>query len=168
MASPTDAADRPEVSPELLERWRTIGLSLDRQGRIWHHGEMVTHGGLHTALLRWIDRRDDGRYVVRIDEVRYAYIDVEDAPLRVASIVQRGTALIASLDDGTSEPLDLSSLVAPDGAQIYVRVRGGRLWARLLSAASQSIAAFLQTHNQRIGVAIGAEFWPIAETPAPR
>ena len=73
------------LTPELLERMRTIGLRLDRGGTFWHEGSQVTHPRLREALLRWLDVRDDGRDIVRLDDKRYAYVDIEDAHLRARS-----------------------------------------------------------------------------------
>jgi len=49
-----------------------------------HEGAEVTHEGLRRALFRWLDRLPppDGRYVLRLDERRFAYLeDVADTPL---------------------------------------------------------------------------------------
>src|SRR5262249_34555219 len=74
--------DGAALTPEMIEKFRSIGLRLDRNGRFWHEGVEVTHPRLRQALLRWLDVRDDGRDIVRLDAQRYAYIDVEDAHLR--------------------------------------------------------------------------------------
>jgi hypothetical protein len=127
------------IPPELLEKWRSIGLRIDRAGRIWHQGEEVTHPGLRRALLRWLDVRDDGRDIVRLDERRYAYVDVEDAHLRAIAARWDGDRLRLFLDDDTGEELAYPTLKLGDGDTLYARVRGGRLRARMTSAAHQII-----------------------------
>ena len=47
----------PRFSPEQLEKFRTIGLRIDRAGKIWHQNEEITHPRLRQALLRWLDVR---------------------------------------------------------------------------------------------------------------
>ena len=71
-----------QFTPEQLERMRAIGLTLDRAGTFWQGGAPVTHARLRQALLRWLDVRDDGKNIVRLDDKRYAYVDVDDAHLR--------------------------------------------------------------------------------------
>ena len=130
----------PGLTPEMIERFRTIGLRLDRAGRFWHQGVEVTHPRLRQALLRWLDVRDDGRDIVRLDAQRYAYVDVEDAHLRALSARWDGDRVRLVLDDGSEEELAYDSLaIGPDDA-LYCRVRGGRLRARLTTAAHQALA----------------------------
>ena len=71
-----------EFTPEMIEKMRAIGLRLDRSGTFWHEGITISHARLRQALLRWLDVRDDGRDIVRLDDKRYAYVDIEDAHLR--------------------------------------------------------------------------------------
>jgi len=132
-----DAAPFP---PELLEKLRTIGLRLDRAGRFWHQGDEVTHPRLRQALLRWLDVADDGRDVVRLDDKRYAYVDVEDAHLRATSARWDGDRAIVVLDDGSEEELDYDSLATGPDRALYCRVRGGRLRCRLTTAAYYILA----------------------------
>jgi hypothetical protein len=61
-----------ELTPELIEKMREVGLKLDRAGVLWHQGTAVSHPRLRQALLRWLDVRDDGRNIIRLDEKRYA------------------------------------------------------------------------------------------------
>ena len=66
-----------------IERLRRSGIRVDREGRFIHEGAEVTHEGFKRALFRWLDRlpAPDGRYVLRLDERRFAYLDVDDTPL---------------------------------------------------------------------------------------
>ena len=64
--------ESPPFPPEVLEKLRTIGLRIDRAGHMWHQGEEVTHPRLKQAMLRWLDVRDDGRDIIKLDAQRYA------------------------------------------------------------------------------------------------
>src|SRR6188474_1322767 len=102
-----------------LEKIRRSGISLDREGRFIHEGAEVTHEGLKRALFRWLDRLPppDGRYVLRLDERRFAYLeDVADTPLvaRAARIDGGGDVQLA-LSDGSEEPLDPTTLTVVHG-----------------------------------------------------
>ena len=92
-----------------IERLRQSGIRVDREGRFIHEGAEVTHGGLRSALFRWLDRLPppDGRHILRLDERRFAYLDVDDTPLvaRAARVDPGGTIWLA-LSDGAEEVLD--------------------------------------------------------------
>ena len=130
----------PPFTPEQIEAFRSIGLSLDRDGKLWHQGSEVTHPRLRQAVLRWLDvRDDDGRDIVRLDETRYAYIDVAEDHLRVISAHWDGDRLMLALDDGTEEELEYGSLRVGADEGLRCRVRGGKLRARF-STVSRSIS----------------------------
>lgn len=130
----------PGLTPEMIEKFRSIGLRLDRNGRFWHEGAEVTHPRLRQALLRWLDVRDDGKDLVRLDDKRYAYVDVEDAHLRAVSARWDGDRVRLVLDDGADEELAYDSLSTGSDDALYARVRGGRLRARVTTPAYQVIA----------------------------
>lgn len=127
----------PSFTPEELERFRDVGLTLDRDGRIWHRGVEVTHARLRQAILRWLDVRDDGRDIVRLDELRHAYIDVAEDHLRVKSARWDGDRLMLALDDGTEEELAYGSVWVGADDGLRCKVRGGKLRARFTSPAQQ-------------------------------
>lgn len=118
-----------------IERFRTIGLVLDRAGVFWHQGVKVEHPRLHEALLRWLDVRDDGRDVIRLDDQRYAYVTVEDAHLRARSVRwEPATETLAVLwDDDLVRELEYATLAVGAGEAIYARV--GRLRGRIAGSA---------------------------------
>jgi hypothetical protein len=153
----------PRFTPEQIEQFRTIGLSLDAAGHLWHQGQEVTHPRLRQAILRWLDVRDDGRDIVRLDDVRYAYIDVAAEHLRVTA-ARWGVddRLELSLDDGTTEELAYATLSAGEDDALRCRVRDGKLRARFTTAAQQ--VALERVDDDGSGPrlrAAGAE-WPIA------
>ncbi|HWO23254.1 MAG TPA: hypothetical protein VNO30_31145 [Kofleriaceae bacterium] len=128
----------PPLTPELLEQMRTIGLRLDRAGTFWHAGAEVTHPRLRQALLRWLDVLDTGRDIVRLDDKRYAYVEVEDAHLRARSARWDGDRCFVLWDDDREAELDYGSLrQAPDHA-LYARARD-RLRGRIAGPAYHAI-----------------------------
>lgn len=149
------------IPPELIEKFRSIGLRLDRAGKIWHQGAEVTHPRLRQAILRWLDVRDDGRDIVRLDETRYAYVDVEDAHLRATSARWAGDHVLLTLDDGTEEELAYDSLSVGPGDALYCRVRGGRLRARLTTAAYQALAPKIVETPGGFALEARGRHWPI-------
>jgi uncharacterized protein len=136
----TDTALPPGLTPEMIEKFRTIGLRIDRAGKVWHQGDEVTHPRLRQALLRWLDVTPDGRNIVRLDAQRYAYVEVDDAHLRVTSARWEGDRVWLVLDDGSDEELAYDTLEAASDGTAYCRVRAGLLRARLTTPAYYVLA----------------------------
>ena len=120
------------LTPEQIERFRQTGIRLDREGRFWHEGAEITHPGLRRALLRWLDRLEDGRPILRLDERRYAYVDVEDAELLALSARWAGDRVLLVLNDESEEELDCASLEIGAGETFLLLVTVMALvgWAR--------------------------------------
>lgn len=150
-----------ELTPELLEKMRAIGLRLDRTGTFWHQGAPVEHPRLRQALLRWLDVRDDGRNIVRLDERRYAYVDVDDAHLRAKSARWDGDRCTMLWDDDQEEELDYSSLRQADDHAFYAKVRG-RLTGRIAGPAYHQIAERVVETDDGFSLAAAGTRWPIA------
>jgi hypothetical protein len=134
---------------ETLERLRRSGIRIDRDGQFIHEGQPVRHEGLRRALFRWLDRDDEHpeRYVLRLDERRFAYLDVDDTPLVVRAVRAdagdgsgEGGGIRLALSDGAEEPLDPATLTVDDDGILRCRVRGGRLEARLDTSAAATLA----------------------------
>jgi hypothetical protein len=157
----------PAFTPEQIEKMRAIGLSLDRAGRFWHGGSEVTHARLRQALLRWLDVREDGRDIVRLDEKRYAYVDVEDAHLRATSARWDGDRCFVTWDDGAEEELDYAHLAERPDHAIATRARGGRLRGAIVGAAHQTITQRVTAAGAGFVLRAAGRDWPIAAISAP-
>ncbi len=156
-----DAPPSDQQIQQLIERLRRTGLRLDREGRWWHEDEPVTHQRLARALSCWLDRLDDGRFILRLDADRYAYVDVEDAPFQVATLEREGEELWLTLSDGSREPLDATTLAeGPDGA-LYCRVKAGRFRARFSRIAQQLVAPMVEESDGAYFLALGQKRWHI-------
>jgi len=129
-----------------IERLRRSGIRVDREGRFIHEGAEVTHEGLRRALFRWLDRLPppDGRYVLRLDERRFAYLDVDDTPLVArAARIDPGGPIWLALSDGAEEALDPGTLTVDGAGVLRAWVRGGRLEARLATSAVATLGDLL-------------------------
>lgn len=128
-----------QLTPEQIEKFRTIGLRLDRGGTFWHEGTKVEHPRLRQALLRWLDVREDGKDIVRLDDKRYAYVDIEDAHLRAKSARWEGDRCFVLWDDDREHELAYATLrAAPGDHALYADV--GKLRGRIASPAYYAIA----------------------------
>ena len=154
--------DRPQLTPEQIESMRAIGLRLDRAGTLWHQGTAVTHARLRQALLRWLDVRDDGRDIVRLDDKRYAYVEIEDAHLRARSARWDGDRCIVLWDDDLEEELDYGSLrQAPDHA-LYTRAHH-RLRGRIAGPAYHAITERIGEGSTGFTLDAAGRRWPITD-----
>jgi len=149
----------------MIERFRQTGIRLDRSGRFWHEGEQFTHPGLRSALLRWLDRLPDGRYILRLDAKRYAYIDVEDTPLLVVSARWQGDHVLVGINDGSSEELRYDTLVSGEDNALYCNVRNGSLEARLTTPAFYALAEGLVEAGDGYALRAVGQRFPISRRP---
>jgi len=152
-----------QPDPELIERLRRSGIRIDREGQFIHEGEPVRHEGLRQALFRWLDRLDDGRYILRLDARRFAYIDVADTPLVVRALrLAPDVAVSLQLSDGAEELLDAATLTIDADGVLRCWVRGGRIEARLATSAAAVLADRITETSQ--GPAL---LWPGRAQPQP-
>lgn len=155
------AAHPPGLTEEMIETMRAIGLRLDRSGTFWHQGTAVTHPRLRQALLRWLDVRGDGRDIVRLDDRRYAYVEVEDAHLRALGARWEGPRCIVHWDDDTESELDYSSLRQAADHALYAAVRG-RLRGRIAGPAYHTVAERIGEVPGGFALDAAGQRWPIA------
>jgi len=123
----------------MIEQLRTIGLRLDRAGTFWHEGTAVTHPRLRQALLRWLDVTTDGRDIVRLDDKRYAYVDIEDAHLRARSARWVDDRCFVLWDDDREAELAYGALRQAADHALYVPIHD-RLRGRIAGPAYHAIA----------------------------
>lgn len=159
------AVELTEAERQRIERFRQTGLRLDRHGRWWHEGEIVQHRGLVRAINRWLDRLDDGRYIIRLDEHRYAYVDVEDTPYIVVTVTHSDDGrLWIHLSDGEREELDYESLAVGSDHALYCRCKDRRFASRFSHQAHQLLVdAIEQLDDGRFALRAAGKSWPIAE-----
>ncbi len=151
-----------ELTPELIEKMRAVGLRLARDGTLWHQGTEVSHPRLRQALLRWLDVREDGRDIIRLDEKRYAYVDVDDAHLRALSARWNGDRCFVLWDDDQEEELDYAGLRQADDNAFYTRVRG-KLRGRIAGAAHHAVVErIVETDGGAFALDAAGQRWPIA------
>lgn len=149
-----------QLTPEQIETMRAIGLTLDRGGTFWQDGGPVTHQRLRQALLRWLDVRDDGRDIVRLDDKRYAYVDVEDAHLRARAARWDGDRCFVLWDDDLERELDYAELRQAADHALYTKV--GKLRGRIAGPAYHAIAAQIVEAGRGFALEAAGRAWPIA------
>lgn len=147
-------AEAGERLPPGFSRETTIRR--DRRGRWFHDGEPVLHPKVRKAFDRWIDRADDGRYILRND-ANWAYVEIEGAPifvLRVQEDPAEGapTGFVLHTSDGQAHALAAATLRQDRDGNLYCQVRDGRLVAQFTVRALVDLADRL--HESRDGVVL--------------
>src|SRR4051812_46884304 len=137
-----------KLTEEQIEKLRQSGIRLDADGRFWHEGAEIKHEGMRAAFFRWLDRNPDGRWVLRLDENRFVYLDVDDAPFVIRSLRWEGDRAFVHLSDGTEEELAYDTLRV-EGDKPHARVKG-RFDARIGTGAWGAMEARLVEDRGRI------------------
>jgi hypothetical protein len=149
------------LDPAVIERLRQSGIRIDREGEFQHEGAPVRHEGLRQALFRWLDRLPDGRTVLRLDERRFAYVDVEDTPLVARGARVDGARVLLTLSDGAEEALAPDTLTIDGGGVMRCTVRGGKLEARLSTAAAAALADLIDDSGAPPALVLGGRRFPL-------
>jgi len=150
-----------QLTPEQIEKMRAIGLRLDRSGTFWQEGAPVTHVRLRQALLRWLDVRADGKDIIKLDDKRYAYVDVEDAHLRALSARWDGDRVNILWDDDQEEELAYDSLRQAEDHALYTRARGN-LRGRIAGPAYHAISERIVETPGGFALEAAGKRWPIS------
>jgi hypothetical protein len=152
------------VVPSGFSRETTIRRTADG---VWYHdGLPVEHDGVRRAFDAWVDRAENGRYILK-NESNWAYVAVEGAPVFVLHARRSGDGIDLSLSDGRVETLAVDSLREDRGGMLYCTVRGGRLAARFTRNALMDLEATLTEEDGRVVMQLGeiTVRWPVVDDP---
>lgn len=149
---------------DALERLRAAsGLSIDREGRLLHRGEPITHARTLEVLWGSLTRAPDGRYLVRIGR-ESGYVAIEDAPYAVRGVLADGDRPpLLLLNDGTREPLDPGSLLLDAEGVLRCVVKGGHA-ARFTRAGQVALGEWLDEDppgSARYWITVGGRRWAV-------
>jgi len=141
--------------PEGLSRETTIRRT--EEGVWFHDGEPVEHPGVKKAFDTWVDRAEDGRYILK-NEVNWAYVEIEGAPVFVVGARAHGEQIDLQLSDRRAEVLDFDSLRQDREGFLFCTVRDGKLTAKFTRDALFDLEAlWVEDEEGRIGVRRGGE-----------
>lgn len=143
-----------------IERFRKTDIRIDRQGEIWHQGEQIKHQRLKKAILSWLDVLPDGRDIIRLDDTRYGYVDIDDAHLLAQSLSWNddGDATL-HLNSGKTKKLNLKGLYVGHGHAMYAR--HGKIKIRLLTPAYYTLAERIEENEDGFELVTGGKSHPI-------
>jgi hypothetical protein len=146
----------PEIPVE--GRSRETKIRRDARGRWWNDDAEITHPSLCRAFDAWIERAEDGRYCLKND-VNWAYVSIEGAPLVARRARIEGGALRIEISDGRDELVELPTLREGRGGELTCDARGGTMPCSFASGAMMDLAphldedatgAFLRVGNVRV------------------
>lgn len=147
-------AMRPGDHPDFFRlpapegRSRESTIRLDREGRFFHEGELVTHRGMARAFASWIARHpDDGRFVLT-NGYDWTYFTVEGTPYFVEGIRASEAGPVLVLFDGSEEPLDPKALRLDDDGVFVTAIRGGAFEAKFMRGAQLELAEWLEQDSR--------------------
>ena len=151
-----------QLTEEQIEKLRQSEIRLDAEGRFWHEGAEVTHAGMREAFYRWLDRNLDGRYVLRLDERRFVYLNVDDAPYSIRSLRWVGDRAFLRVSDDVEEELNYSSLHLREGiAYCQVQRKEKQFDARFSTAAWNVLADHIRADEAGVALAAAGRYFAI-------
>lgn len=143
---------------------RETSIRRTADGRWFHDGMPIRHPGIQKAFDAWVGRAEDGRYVLE-NEVNWAYIEIEGAPIRVERVRVEGDTATLHLSDDRAEPLRVDSLRQDPEGLLYCDVRDGRLTAQFTRQALFDLEPLLGEGERGIYVRLaGREVVPPVES----
>lgn len=132
-------------------KWTLPRLTVNPEGEWFHEGEEITHPGILANLMRNL-RRDETGYFIQAGPVRIP-VEVADAPFVVVRVEAVGARPRVTLNDGTQETLDPTTLRLTAAGIPYCRIKGGQFEARFSRAAAYQLGSLIE-YDEGTGAAI--------------
>jgi hypothetical protein len=135
-------------------------LFLDKEGRWFHDGVEITHKLTADLFSRSIKRDENGQYVLEVGK-EWAPVEVEDTPFMIRRVDVTEDGVHATLNEGSEEELDLSTLSISDENVLYCDVKNGEYPARFFRPAYYQLMHYLAETEDGFVVTINGRDWPI-------
>jgi hypothetical protein len=128
----------------------------DAEGRWFEGAEEVTNQAIARAFDRWLDRAEDGRYILK-NSINWVYVEIEGPPLFVRTIDVQEDGIDLELSDETKERLDPKTLRQDGEGALWCDVRKKRMPARFTRSAQHALAPILDEDELGPYLSIGTE-----------
>jgi len=142
-----DPKDWPDNLPPCL-------IHVDKEGRMWHLGAEMIHEGINQLLSEHVELDEKGRYIISFRGQR-CFVEVEDTFFVIARLdylkadQESPEKYFVTLNDGTQEELDPSTLTVGRENVLYARVKSGRFPARFLRPAYYQLTEYVEEKGGR-------------------
>ena len=141
---------------------RETSIRRNAEGRWFHDGEPVLNPAVARAFDRWVSVAEDGRMCLE-NEVNWAYVEIEGAPLFVDRVHWNGASPTLQLSDGREEALAPRTLRQDRDGKLYCTAREGRLTAEFRRSAMFDLSDALGEDDRGVFLVVGsgsARVWP--------
>ncbi len=167
---PTRSDHLTEAALALRGLSRETSLVLNPDGVFLLGSQPIAHPGVAEAFACWIERSEEGRYVLRND-LHYVYVEVQGAPLHVSSLevveAPEGPAIKLRLRGGERWPLRPETVRLGPAGFLYADVRDGTWPARFLPRAMLELAPWIEESQAGPVLRLGAAAMPIKHASHP-
>lgn len=145
---------------------RETQIRRDAHGRWFDGAEEIEHPRIREAFDRWIDRAEDGRYILK-NATHWAYVAIEGPPVWVRRAKPLDSGIELELSDGRTEVLDPTTLRQDLEGRLYATVRGGRLTAGFTRQAGTDLMDLLEEDGDGVVLVLGSARVPIEVKASP-
>ncbi|MFH1090119.1 MAG: hypothetical protein V1742_00970 [Pseudomonadota bacterium] len=155
----SSAGEWPDGLPPCL-------IYVDKEGRFWHQGAEMTHQGINHLLMEHVDLDEQGRYIISLGGQR-CFVEVEDTFFVITRVDARPKApgpayeFRLTLNDGTQEELDPSTLFQNEENVLYAQVKSGRFPARFLRPGYYQLAEYILEREGRFVLPFRDREYPV-------
>jgi len=131
-----------------------FSIKIDRDGVWYYNGGEMFRKDIVNLFYEGLKRDESGQYRVELGD-DWCFIEVEDVPFVVKAVDKSGSKGEGSerieifLNDGSSEILDLSSLLVGKDNVLYCTVKEGEFDARFSRAAYYQIADYIDHDKEK-------------------
>lgn len=134
-------------------------LRFSARGEWFHDGVLVEHQGVSQYLSKHL-KRIETDYVVEVSG-KAVRVVVEDAPFVVRTIDLESQQIL--LNEGSVEEFRPETLSSINDERLYLRVKGDKYWAFLLSPALQALMPFFENEGEGFRFRFGSKTYPIKQ-----
>jgi hypothetical protein len=151
---------RPKGHPNGSDDLPPCLIHVDLEGRMWHLGAEMTHEGINNLLRDNVSLDEYGNYIVSLGG-RRCFAEVEDTFFTIARVDGEYApdgglvSVILTLNDGTTEKLDPTSLHQNRENVMYARVKDGRFPARFLRRGYYQLTEFVLENGDHCVLPLG-------------
>ncbi len=118
-------------------------IFIDKRGNWFQDGMKITHKWTYLENNKNLDVDENGRFFVD-DGFGKVYVEVEDTPFVVKMINKKGESFYTSLNDETTEYMDLKDTWLSSDNVLYTKVKSGKYAARFASPAYYELMKHLE------------------------